>query len=969
MAENKSQFAKNEEEILDFWKKNKIFQKTLQKDAPKGNFVFFEGPPTANGRPGIHHVLARAFKDVIPRFKTMQGYHVDRKAGWDTHGLPVELQVEKELEISGKPDIEKYGVEEFNKKCKQSVWQYKEEWERLTERIAFWVDMDNPYITYNNEYIESLWWILKQVNEKGLLYKGYKVVPHCPRCGTALSSHEVAQGYKNVEENSVYMKFKVKGEDNTYILSWTTTPWTLPGNVALAVGEEIDYVKVKVDNEFWYLAKALVNDVFENEVEVVEQIKGSELIGKEYESLFPNAIPKDTENYENGFKVYAADFVTTEDGTGVVHTAVLYGEDDYQLGEKVGLPKFHTVGEDGKFLETVEKWAGKFVKNKTVEKEIVEDLKERGLLYKEKMYEHDYPFCWRCDSPLLYYANDSWFIKMSQLKEQLIANNQEINWVPDYIKNGRFGEWLENVKDWAISRQRYWGTPIPVWECDKCNKLEVIGSMSEFEEKFGSLPKDKEGNLDLHKPFIDEMKYDCECGGQMVRTADVFDCWYDSGSMPFAQHHYPFEKKELIDSGEQFPAEYICEAIDQTRGWFYLLLAVSTVLEKGAPYKNVICLGHIRDSEGKKMSKSKGNVVDPWLVADKYGIDALRMQLYSMNQPGDPKNFDEKQTQEVLRKVVMLLGNVVNFYEMYADKDVELGLVKLNAENVLDKWIITKLNLLIKEITDDLNNYHIFEAARRLIQFIDELSTWYVRRSRDRFKSEGADKDQAIVTLGFVINSLIKVLAPFAPFVSERIYQRLNKKQESVHLEDWPAFDEAQIDKVVIAKMEKARKIIELGLAARDKAGIKVRQPLEYIRYQAKQLEPEYEQIIADELNVKEVKYTGEVYSKDGRIMLEEGDLKIALKIEISEELKLEGIVRELTRQINSLRRKQGLTMDDKVKLVYSTQGENLKKVFADNELVEKLKSATLLSAVEQGEAEQSCKVNEEEIRISLLAN
>ncbi|MBT5337801.1 isoleucine--tRNA ligase [Candidatus Falkowbacteria bacterium] len=957
----KSQFAQNEEKLIEKWEEKNIFQKTLDKKSTKGNFVFFEGPPTANGKPGIHHVLARAFKDVIPRYKTMQGFHVERKAGWDTHGLPVELQVEKELKISGKPDIEKFGIEEFNVKCKESVWRYKKDWEELTRRIAFWVDMENPYTTYSNDYIESLWWIFNQAHEKGLVYKGYKVVPQCPRCGTALSSHEVAQGYKNVEETSIYIKFKVKDQKDTFILSWTTTPWTLPGNIALAVGESISYVKVKVENEFYILAESLLGEVFEDKVEVVEKLIGKDLLGIEYEPLFPGAVDAGD---KKAWFVGKADFVTTEDGTGIVHTAVMYGEDDFQFGLENDLPFVHTVDEGGKFVESVQKWAGKFVKSSKVEKEIVEDLEERSLLLKERMYEHDYPFCWRCDSPLLYYAKDSWFIKMSALKDELIKNNAKINWVPDHIKTGRFGEWLENVKDWAISRQRYWGTPLPIWECDKCEKFEVIGDFAELEKKTGALPKNGKGELDFHRPYVDTLEYGCGCGGQMKRTSDVCDCWFDAGSMPFAQHHYPFENKELVDSGEQYPAEYISEAIDQTRGWFYTLLAVSTFLGKGASYKNVICLGHIRDKDGKKMSKSKGNVIDPWMIADKYGVDALRMHLYTINQPGEPKNFDENAVKDVLRKTVMLLGNVVNFYGMYGE--VKSEKLKVKSKNVLDVWIVSKLNLLIRDVTKDLEEYHVFESGRKIMDFIDELSTWYVRRSRDRFKTEGADKENAVATLNYVLNEFVKLIAPFMPFAADSFYQKLDGEKESVHLAEWPVSDKKLIDENVLKDMELARQVVELGLSARDEKQIKVRQPLQYLRYQGTKLDNQLENIIAEELNVKEVKHTKEVREQADRVVKEASNVKVGLNIELTDELKLECLVRELTRQINNLRKNQGLTRTDQVKLVYSTKGEQLKKLFANEDMVEKLKQATLLTEVEEGGGETEVKVNDETIKITL---
>ena len=950
-----------EEGVLKFWKDADIFKKSTENREGGKEYVFFEGPPTANGKPGVHHVLSRSFKDVILRYRTMQGCHISRRGGWDTHGLPVELQVEKELKISGKPDIEKYGIEEFNQKCKESVWVYQSEWEKLTKRIAFWLDMEKPYITYTNEYIESLWWILKEMDKKGLVYSGYKIVPQCPRCGTALSSHEVAQGYKNVEENSVYLKFKVRNEKDTYILSWTTTPWSLPGNIALAVGEDIEYVKVKKNKEVYILAKALAPEVLDNEYEVVEEMTGKDLVGLEYEPLFPGSLdPGD----KKAWYVGKANFVSTADGTGVVHTAVMYGEDDFNFGLEYDLPFVHTVDESGKFLPSVEKWAGKFVKNKTVEEEIIADLDSRGLLLKTKIYAHDYPFCWRCDSPLLYYAKDSWFIKMSSLKDKLIANNESINWVPEHIKEGRFGEWLVNIRDWAISRQRYWGTPIPIWVCDKCGEKDVVGSFEELEKLAGTLPKNKKGEVDPHRPFIDALTFKCSCGGTKQRVKDVFDAWFDSGSMPFAQHHYPFENKELIDKGVQFPAEFISEAIDQTRGWFYTLLAVSTCLGKEAPYKNVICLGHIRDKFGKKMSKSKGNVIDPWMITDKYGVDALRFYLYTMNQPGEYKNFDEAGLQDVLRKVIMLLGNVVSFLELYNDKNAKIEIRK--SKNTLDKWILAKFNLLVKEVTDDLNNYHIYEAGRRLIEFIDELSTWYVRRSRDRFKDEGEDKEDAKATLNFVLHNLIRVMAPFTPFVTERLYQRLGGQLDSVHLESWPEFDEKAIDQELLTKMAKARQLVELGLAARDEKQIKVRQPLATLEYSGVKLGEEFEKIVADELNIKEVKNVSEL-SSFKFVVKENYGFKIGLDVEISEELKLEGVLRELTRGINGLRRNQGFTINDRVKLVYNTSGEEVKKLFANSELVEKLKQATLLSGIEAGAGENKIKVNEEEAEITLL--
>jgi len=887
-----------EKKILEFWKENKIFEKSLAKplDKAQGNdFVFYEGPPTANGKPGIHHVLARVFKDLIPRYKTMQGYYVGRKAGWDTHGLPVELEVEKLLGLKNKKDIENYGIEKFNQKCKESAWKYKEEWERMTERIGYWVDMEHPYITYENNYIESLWWIIKQIHERKLLYKGYKVVPQCPRCGTALSSHEVAQGYQNIEEESVYVKFKVKGKDDEYILAWTTTPWTLPGNIALAVGKEIKYAKISQGNEIYYLAKDLLNKI-DGKYKIIGEIKGEKLVGIEYEPLFNSVIKDNEKNAQNAFKIYPADFVSTEDGTGIVHTAVMYGQDDYELGEKIGLPKVHTVNIDGIFNELVPQWKGKFVKD--VEKEIVEDLRKRNILYKTEKYKHDYPFCWRCDSPLIYYARDSWYFEMSKLRDDLIKNNERINWIPGHIKEGRFGEWLREIKDWAISRERYWGTPIPVWVCEKCRKIRVIGSRKELgvDEKF-----------DLHRPYIDEIKLKCDCGGEMKRTPEVMDCWFDSGSMPFAQFHYPFENKNLIDKDERYPADFICEAIDQTRGWFYTLLAISTLLDKGTPYKNVICLGHILDKNGQKMSKHIGNIIDPWEMIEKYGADVVRWHFYTINQPGETKRFDEQALKESSKMFNTLL-NVLTFYKMFSSDKIK-DLTKKDIENVLDKWIISKLNFLINEITEHLDKYSITIAARHIEEFINDLSVWYIRRSRDRFKD--GDKN-AMKVLGFTLINLTKLIAPFIPFTAEHIYKELSGEKESVHLEDWPKVEKKLIDEKLEEKIKQVREICSLALQKRAEVGIKIRQPLNKLQIPNYKLQDELIDLIKDEVNIKEV-------ATD----LKEG---VILDTTITKELKEEGFVRDFVRSIQVLRKEVGLTPKDRIRVYYGLSSVALAK-------------------------------------------
>jgi len=1135
----KSQSALREEAVLKFWKENKIFEKSLEKKAPKGDFIFYEGPPTANGKPGIHHLEARAFKDVIPRYKTMRGYYVRRKGGWDTHGLPVELQVEKELGLKSKKDIEEYGIAKFNQECKKSVWTYVDLWEKFTERIGFWVDQENPYVTYHNDYIESVWNVIKTVDNQKLLYKDYKVVPWCSRCGTTLSSHELAQGYENVKDLSVYVKFRVSlvnekfsrssegGQPDTrkssigstYILAWTTTPWTLPGNVALAVGEKIVYVKIKKENEILILAKERLS-VIEGEYEIIEEIKGKDLVGLEYEPLYPflkDQIKGKDKNLEKAFKVYTANFVTTEDGTGVVHTAVMYGQDDFVLGTEIGLPKHHLVGLDGKFLAGTGFLEGRFVRDEEVAVDIIKDLAHRGLLLKKEKYEHSYPHCWRCKTALIYYARDSWYIRMSSLRDKLIKENKGINWEPDHIKEGRFGEWLREVKDWAISRERYWGTPLPVWHCDKCQKVEVVGSIEDLKNKtkksgnkyfvmrhgeaennvleicstkldnphhltekgkkqveeaaknlidkkidmifsspflrtretteiitkvinfpkqnvkedlriveisdgifdgspmenarrfykennlgkydnapeggeslvdvkkrvgefiyetnqkyqnknilivthsgaagallsaingwdkeemlkrkenerillpaeirefdFTLIPHNENYELDLHKPFIDEIELVCDCGGKLERTKEVMDVWLDSGTMPFSQDHYPFENKNL-----KYPADFISEAIDQTRGWFYTLHAVGVLMGKGKAYKNVICLGHLLDAKGKKMSKSIGNVVDPWEMIEKYGVDTLRLWMYSVNQPGESKNFDEKTVSELHNKVFNLLYNVLAFYELYRDPSIEVGLYDKKPKNILDKWIIARLDELIENSTKQLNDYKLLEPVRATRDFVDDLSTWYLRRSRERIKEGDVEAKR---TLYYVLKNLAKLMAPFAPFSAEDIWLKLRvaspvgglqpreKNKESVHLSNWPT-TEKKLFKLfskksnVIKEMEQVREIVTLGLQARQKAGIPVRQPLSKLSVKNYDLNLEYTELIKDEINVREI-------LEDKNI-----ETEVVLDLEINSELKEEGNFRELVRAIQDMRKKIGLTPSDKVSFFVETNEEGKKLI------------------------------------------
>ena len=864
-------FVEREKEIEKFWRDNDIFRKSMENRKEGETYTFYDGPPTANGKPHIGHVLTRVIKDMIPRYQTMKGKMVPRKAGWDTHGLPVELEVEKLLGLDGKEQIEEYGLDPFIKKCKESVWKYKGMWEDFSETVGFWADMDNPYVTYDDNFIESEWWALKQIWDKKLLYKGFKIVPYCPRCGTPLSSHEVAQGYKDVKERSAIARFKVKDED-AYILAWTTTPWTLPSNVALCVNPNETYVKVKAgDGYTYYMAEALLDSVLgkladeENGVkayEILETYKGSDLENKEYEPLFDFAKDIIAKQHKKAYYVTCDTYVTMGDGTGVVHIAPAFGEDDAQVGRKYDLPFVQLVNGKGEMTEETS-YAGVFCKK--ADPMVLKDLEEKGLLFDAPKFEHSYPHCWRCDTPLIYYARESWFIKMTAVKDDLVRNNNTVNWIPESIGKGRFGDWLENIQDWGISRNRYWGTPLNVWECE-CGHQECIGSRAELAEKSGNPDA---AQVELHRPYIDAVTIKCpDCGKEMHRVPEVIDCWFDSGAMPFAQHHYPFENKEVFE--QQFPAKFISEAVDQTRGWFYSLMAESTLLFNKAPYENVIVLGHVQDENGQKMSKSKGNAVDPFEALEQYGADAIRWYFYINSAPWLPNRFHGKAVQEGQRKFMSTLWNTYAFYVLYAEIDqFDATKYTLDYEKlpVMDKWLLSKLNTLVKTVDGNLGNYRIPEAARALDSFVDEMSNWYVRRSRDRFWAKGMEQDKinAYMTLYTALVTVAKTAAPMIPFMTEDIYQNLVRNldpsaPESIHLCDFPVANEQHIDKELEDNMEAVLKIVVIGRACRNTANIKTKQPIGKMYVKADFALSEYfVEIIEDELNVKSVEFTEDV--------------------------------------------------------------------------------------------------------------
>ena len=983
-------FVGMEKEIANLWNARNVIKKNFDMNQDGEYFTFYDGPPTANGKPHIGHILTRVMKDIIPRYKVMKGYKVIRKAGWDTHGLPVELEIEKKLGISGKEQIEEYGVEKFVKECKESVFTYVSMWEKMTEQIGYWVDMENPYVTYHNPYIESVWWALKQMWDKGLLYEGHKVMPYCPRCGTALSSHEVAQGYKDVKDLTAIAKFKVADEDNKYILAWTTTPWTLPSNLALCINKAYTYIEAKVNDEILILAKDLAPKVLGEDFEIVREFQGTELLGTKYEQLMPFGKVEG-----KAFEVIHGDYVTLSDGTGVVHIAPAYGEDDSLVAKANGITFINLVDKEGKFVEEVTPWAGKFVKK--CDESICKWLEENNKLFKAEKHLHSYPHCWRCDTPLLYYPKESWFVAMTTLRDKLIENNNKINWYPDNIRTGRFGKFLENVIDWGISRDRYWGTPLPIWECE-CGHKECIGSIEELKNKGINVPED----IELHKPYIDAVHLNCpECGKEMERVKEVIDCWFDSGSMPFAQLHYPFENKELFE--QNYPAQFISEAVDQTRGWFYTLLAISTAVFDRNPFENCIVLGHVLDKKGLKMSKSKGNVVDPFEVLGSEGADATRWHFYTASAPWLPTRFSTDDVSEAGRKFLSTLWNVYSFYVLYADLDKfnPTEYADFVSDNVMDKWIMSKLNTLVKDVDAKLNSYDITNAALAIEDFTDELSNWYVRRNRARYWSETLtdDKIGAYVTLYRVLTTLVKVAAPFVPFITEEIYQNLvvnldPQAEESVHLCLWPEVDEKAIDKNLEAEMDLAYKIVKLGRSARNGANIKNRQPLSKMLVSTDSLPAYYGDIITDELNIKVVEFgadlsthvnfeikpnlpvLGRAYGKmipqirkeigarnqmelaqtiqnggvvtinidgteielnkenllvtmqglEGYAFAGEGSIGVVLDTHISEELREEGHVREMISKIQNMRKESGFQVADKIKL-YVADNEMLMNV------------------------------------------
>ena len=1025
-------FIDREKDVIKFWKENDVFEKSIKQNEGNEEFSFYDGPPTANGKPHIGHILTRVMKDIIPRYKTMKGYHVLRKAGWDTHGLPVELEVEKSLGMDGKEEIEKYGIEPFIQKCKESVWKYKGEWEKMSDRVGYWVDMDHPYITYDDNYIESVWWALKTISDKDLLYKGYKIVPYCPRCGTALASHEVAQGYKDVKETSVFVKFKRVNAEG-YFLAWTTTPWTLPSNVALCMNADENYVEIKAENgEVYVLAEALAPSLFEN-YQVLSVKQGKDYEYQEYEPLY-----KVYDGKQKAYYVTNDSYVTLTDGTGIVHIAPAFGEDDANVGRKYDLPLVQMVDDAGKLTKETP-FAGMFVKE--ADKHVIKDLAERNLLFKELQFEHSYPFCWRCDTPLIYYARSSWFIKMTKVRDQLLKNNASVNWMPPTIGTGRMGNFLENVIDWGISRERYWGTPLPIWVCQDCGKVHVIGSREEL-RTLGGLDKD----IELHRPYIDNVTFKCECGGTMKRTPEVLDCWFDSGSMPFAQLHYPFENKELFE--KHYPADFISEAVDQTRGWFYTLLAISTLIFDKSPFKNCIVLGHVNDKNGIKMSKHKGNVVDPWSVLDVQGADAVRWYFYSSSAPWLPSRFSADNVSEAQRKFMGTLWNTYSFFVLYANID-GYDPTKYNLKDCklshMDKWILSNLNTLVDTVDKYLDQYKIFESSRLIQEFVDVLSNWYIRRGRERYwgKDMTDDKVAAYTTLYTVLVTLSKLLAPFTPFMSECIYRNLvcnfdSTAPISVHLTQFPKADLSMVDKQLEYDMDYVLKAVTIGRAARNKANIKNRQPLAslYIKSDTKLSDEKMLNLVAEEINVKkaemvtddqkfmtyelkpQLKTVGPKYgkflggireylskvscsekateivdevnkgnvhtfevngsnislgkedlliapvNKAGYALEVDGSMTVVLDTNLNEELINEGIARELSSKIQTMRKEAGFEVVDHIVVGYVGEGKAVEVLKNDKSILSGVLADELVNAIDGYSKEWD--INGENITLSV---
>jgi len=1022
-----------EEKILKWWQENKTFEQSVERRKGRPRFTFYEGPPTANGKPGIHHVLSRIFKDIIPRYKAMKGYYTPRIGGWDTHGLPVELEIEKLLGFTSKQQIEDYGVERFNARCRESVFAYLKEWDALTERIGFWVDLPNAYVTMRSPYIETVWWAIKQMWDKGLIYQGYKTAAHCPRCGTSLSSHEVALGYEdNVEDPSVYIKFKVAkalyakrgfltkvrklygdraadfakrlldltGEKPVYLLAWTTTPWTLPGNTALAVAADAEYSIVEYEDGYLIMATARLGAVGLGKANVLATVKGADLVDLRYEPLYnpndygvkvvimdgdkageptSNAKWRQTGNFN--YPVIATDFVSLEDGTGIVHVAPAFGEVDFEAGKRLGLDFVQPVDLQGKVTGKYS-FAGKFVKN--ADPLVITDLKKKDLLYKAETIRHTYPFCWRCATPLLYYVKKSWYIKTTAVKDRLIAGNDQINWYPEHIKHGRFGDWLENNVDWAFSRERYWGTPIPIWTCKSCGAFECIGSVDELAAKPGIEPavvKEGVGKLDLHRPFVDGITYTCaKCGGKMKRLPEVIDCWFDSGAMPIAQNHYPFENATMFENG-RFPADYISEAVDQTRGWFYSLLAISTMLFDQPCYRNCICLGLILDAKGEKMSKAKGNVVDPWKIINKHGADALRWYFFTASAPGNVRRFDEEQITEATRRFLLTLWNVYSFFLNYANIDKFVpGKEKVSVYAELDRWVLAELNQLVAGVDSDLEHYAPTDAGRKIEGFVDDLSNWYVRRSRRRFwKSENdVDKLSAYTTLYQCLVTLSKLIAPFMPFLAEELYQSLigpvsPDAPASVHLTDFPVADPALIDNKLMEDVRLAMRVSSMGRAARSQAGIKVRQPLIklLVKVNTKEQKEALSRLapqVLEEVNVKALEMVSELPFKEEWPTISECDLSVMLVTDIPEELAAEGMAREIVRRLQTMRRAAGFEIADHITTCF--QGDDyLRKVmadFADYIQQETLSEQLVEGAAPEGAHTESYKLDGHEVTLAV---